>query len=200
MPRTLVKSPTAADLKANQSMWDQLARDDSQQPPRDQYRDQQLRDQSLSSTENAYTLLSPQKEFVQRFQQQQDPPAEDTRIQQKKQDLRNRNHQSSMRQLFEDGMGAEPTIGHEVGQRMPKFGVVSKNSQKFFNRKRDQAMREGSLKLSHEEPEIVQHRGIKIVDKSNLSAFVLNAREKQHLADPDANRLFTQKLRVPSSR
>ena len=97
-------------------------------------------------------------------------------------------------------MGAEPTIGHEVGQRVPKFGVVSKNSQKFFNRKRDQAMREGSLRLSHEEPEIVQHRGIKIVDKSGLSAFVLNAQEKQHMADPDSNRLFTQKLRVPSSR
>ena len=83
-----------------------------------------------------------------------------------------------MKELFEDGMGAEPTIGHEVGQRVPKFGVISKNSQKFYNRKRDKSMKAGSIKLSHDEPVFNQYRGKKMVDKRILPGFVTNEYEK----------------------
>ena len=50
-------------------------------------------------------------------------------------------------------MGVEPNAMHEIGQRKPKIGVVPKNSQKFYNRQRDQSMQSGTFKLAYEEHE-----------------------------------------------
>ena len=39
-------------------------------------------------------------------------------------------------------------------------------------------MKAGSIRLSHDEPEMEKHRGIKIVDKKILPGFVTNEYEK----------------------
>ena len=74
MPKALFKSPTAVDLKANQSMWDQLVMEEKfnngpilqQDVNQMAATDRDMREYSLNSAENAYAFMSPRKEFVQR--------------------------------------------------------------------------------------------------------------------------------------
>ena len=75
MPKALFKSPTAVDLKANQSMWDQLVMEEKfnngpilqQDMNQMAATDRDMREYSLNSAENAYAFMSPRKEFVQRL-------------------------------------------------------------------------------------------------------------------------------------
>jgi len=120
------------------------------------------------------------------------------RTQQKRQDRSHKNYQSDIGDLFSEGMGVDPTSDHEVGQRMPKIGVVAKNSQKFFNQQRDLLQSQGTLKLAYEREESIEiiKRGVKVVDKRTLPYFVTNEYEKKNISDPDANHLFDAKKRT----
>lgn len=83
---------------------------------------------------------------------------------------------SDVSDLFSEGMGVEATYKHEVGKIVPKIGIVFKNSQKKFNAKRDESLKNGSFKLAYPDEEAVEviKRGPKKVDLNNLSAFVTN--------------------------
>ena len=112
---------------------------------------------------------------------------------------KNKNYTNSVKDLFDHGMGVQPTFEHDVGQKVPKLGVVSKNSQKFFNRQRDQVITNGTFKLAYEDDELDQafKPSLQIVEKNSLPMFVTNEIEKRHIADPDANRLFNIKSKLP---
>lgn len=47
-------------------------------------------------------------------------------------------------------MGCDPVATNEIGARIPKLGLLSKNSQKSFNLQRDASMKSGTFKLSYD--------------------------------------------------
>ena len=60
-----------------------------------------------------------------------------------------------MADLFKEGMGVAAPKNNEVGLIRPKLGFMAQpGSQKEFNRKRDQTMRDGTFKLAYTDSEM----------------------------------------------